>query len=209
MRSSSLQGISYRILFFHHPLTLNTMLLMLTTFPLIKAVYNRAFSYDKLGQHEKALADYTRALQMQPNNSTAYHNRGNTLEKMGRLEAAMVDFSRAAELDTNSSASKHARALLLDKMGRHEEALTDFSAAITQEPLNALYYHNRGLCYRNLGDYTKVGDLAKIYIHRRILLHSNMMTMYRPSRTTIGPCSWMQHMLQHIIIGKTNLQKSS
>jgi tetratricopeptide (TPR) repeat protein len=121
-----------------------------------QAVYNRAFSFDKLGRHERALADYTHALQMQPNNSTAYHNRGNTLEKMGRLEAAMADFTRAADLDTNSSASKHARALLLDKMGRHQEALTDFSAAITQEPLNPVYYHNRGLCYRNLEDYSKV-----------------------------------------------------
>ena len=55
-----------------------------------KAVYNRAFSYDKLGRHDEALEDYTRALEMQPKNSTAYHNRGNTLEKMGRLEEAMA-----------------------------------------------------------------------------------------------------------------------
>ena len=47
-----------------------------------KALYNRAFSYDKMEQFEAAIMDYTAALRIDPKSANAYHNRGSTWEKV-------------------------------------------------------------------------------------------------------------------------------
>ena len=69
-----------------------------------KAVYNRAFSYDKvsgrpvlaraccqltrlppplqMGRLEHAVTDYTRAIELEPRNANAFHNRGSTSDKV-------------------------------------------------------------------------------------------------------------------------------
>ena len=38
---------------------------------------------------------------------------------------------------------------------RFDEAIADFSKAIEIDPGNSVYLHNRGCCYRNLGDLKK------------------------------------------------------
>ena len=47
-----------------------------------KAIYNRAFSYDKIGKYEMSIADYTSAIQLDSKNANAYHNRGSTRDKV-------------------------------------------------------------------------------------------------------------------------------
>jgi tetratricopeptide (TPR) repeat protein len=43
-----------------------------------------------------------------------------------------------------------------------DRAVADFTRAISLEPNNAVYCHNRGYCYRNMGEYAKaVADYSK------------------------------------------------
>lgn len=43
-----------------------------------------------------------------------------------------------------------------------DRAVADFTRAIDLEPNNAVYCHNRGYCYRNMGEYAKaVADYSK------------------------------------------------
>ena len=37
-------------------------------------------------KYEEAIKDYTKALEIEPENSTAYHNRGSLLERLGHLK---------------------------------------------------------------------------------------------------------------------------
>ena len=46
------------------------------------ALFNRAFAYDKVGLVELAVADYTTALSLQPENAFAYYNRLEWLSRM-------------------------------------------------------------------------------------------------------------------------------
>jgi tetratricopeptide (TPR) repeat protein len=40
-----------------------------------KALFNRAFAYDKLNEYNKAIQDYTKALEIDPRNAYAYYNK--------------------------------------------------------------------------------------------------------------------------------------
>lgn len=53
-----------------------------------RAYYNRAYCHDRLSQFEEAVFDYSKALQVEPTNSTALHNRGSLFERLGRYVSA-------------------------------------------------------------------------------------------------------------------------
>jgi lipoprotein NlpI len=38
--------------------------------------YNRGIAYDELGQHQRAIEDYTEAIRLEPDYDAAYNNRG-------------------------------------------------------------------------------------------------------------------------------------
>lgn len=69
-----------------------------------------------------AVADYTRALEVDPANSFAYYNRGITKDRMGDFEGAVDDFSSAIALDPRNADFYHNRGFSLRKQVRAESA---------------------------------------------------------------------------------------
>jgi len=129
-----------------------------------KAVYNRAFCYDKLNLLREAEVDYTTAIRMQNKNSNALHNRGAVYERMGRLDLATSDFEEAVKVDKAAHSSVHALAMLKERQGKFEEAMVLFNLAIGTEGGGevVVYRHNRGFCKRQLGDFAgAVLDFSK------------------------------------------------
>lgn len=72
----------------------------------------------QLGQYDKAIVDYTRALEVDPANSFAYYNRGITKDRMGDFEGAVADFSSAIALDPKNADFYHNRGFSLRKQVR-------------------------------------------------------------------------------------------
>lgn len=67
------------------------------------AYINRAGAYDMLNLNEKAIIDYTTALQFDPNNLVALVNRGVAYQELNDMEKACKDWEAAADLgETNS-----------------------------------------------------------------------------------------------------------
>ena len=62
-----------------------------------KAVFNRAFAYDKLNNYKLAVRDYTRAIELQPENAYAYYNRGIAHDRQGNFRGAIGDYTKALE----------------------------------------------------------------------------------------------------------------
>ena len=60
---------------------------------------NRGVAHNKLGQYETAIADYTKAIQLDPGYAIAFYNRGVVLGLIGKDDLAKADFKKACELD--------------------------------------------------------------------------------------------------------------
>ncbi len=65
---------------------------------LARAYNNRGICEEKNGNTEAAMADYTKAIEIDPRLEIAYGNRAWLHDKLGNREAATLDYRKAAEL---------------------------------------------------------------------------------------------------------------
>jgi tetratricopeptide (TPR) repeat protein len=52
-----------------------------------------------LGNYNAAIADYTRAIKIEPEYASPYINRGNTYAKLNNYNAAIADYTSAIRID--------------------------------------------------------------------------------------------------------------
>ena len=130
------------------------------------AYNNRALAYGAQGNLERAIEDYTRAIELEPNSPLAYSNRGGAYQKQGNLERAIEDCTKAIELEPNNDQAYNNRGGAYYNQGNLEQAIEDYTRAIELEPNNAQAFYNRGTTYHNQGnleqaieDYTRAIEL--------------------------------------------------
>ena len=61
--------------------------------------YNRGLAWDKKGEYDKAIADYTEAIQLDPKLAPAFNNRGLAWDEKGEHDKAIADYNEANRLD--------------------------------------------------------------------------------------------------------------
>lgn len=71
--------------------------------------YNRGVAYQKQQLHEKAIADFTSAIRLQPRYPEAYLNRGVAYTGVNKIAEARRDFQKTAEQDPSGEAGQKAR----------------------------------------------------------------------------------------------------
>ena len=65
---------------------------------------------------DKAIADYSTAIEKDPRYADAYCNRGAAWYNLGQLEKAIADYSRALEIDPGFAAALSNRELAYRKL---------------------------------------------------------------------------------------------
>ena len=109
------------------------------------AYYNRGNAYVKLKESERAMEDYSKAIELNPNLAEAYNNRGNGYYELEEYERAIEDYSRAIELNPNLAKVYYNRGVAYGEQKEYERAIKDFSKAIELNPKYAVAYENRGI----------------------------------------------------------------
>jgi tetratricopeptide (TPR) repeat protein len=56
------------------------------------------FNPRSLGDKQRAIADFERAIRLNPSYAEAYYNRGNAHSEFGKKQDAIADFKKAASL---------------------------------------------------------------------------------------------------------------
>ncbi len=56
---------------------------------------NRGVVYGKKGQHDQAIVDFNKAIELNPRDAAAYYNRGISFGKRGLYDQAILDFTKA------------------------------------------------------------------------------------------------------------------
>jgi tetratricopeptide (TPR) repeat protein len=98
---------------------------------------NRANAYAQKGMHEKAIADYTAALRIDPNNASAFRNRGLVYLKQKNYALALADLDRAIDLESAALRKPYGyRARTYVALGQYEKAIEDFTMAIRNDASN-------------------------------------------------------------------------
>src|SRR5262249_23180472 len=114
--------------------------------------YNRGIFYYDKDDNERAIADYTKALELSPNYASAYNNRGNAYAAKGELDRAIADYDKAIKIDAKDPFRWNNRGLAWKRKGLYDRAIPDFDQAIKIDPAYTAAYTNRGQTYEEKGD---------------------------------------------------------
>jgi len=133
------------------------------------AFYQRARGHREKGEYDRAIADATEAIALDPKYSWAYLERGQTYEHEGKTKQAIAEYRKAFEIDPSNQQAK----INLDALTAAEAQADWYSACDQSEDLDralrgctkiidgeggetsqrkADAYFNRGRAYYNKGD---------------------------------------------------------
>ncbi|MFO0948075.1 MAG: tetratricopeptide repeat protein [Planctomycetota bacterium] len=127
---------------------------------------NRGDALQKLGKHDKALADFDEAVKINPENPEYFHLAGKSMQELGRKDEAFAVFSKAIALDSKNPAYYRDRGRLLQNMNRLQEAVKDFSSASDLEPDNAENINYAGVCFYRMGEYKSAANVFELAIQK-------------------------------------------
>jgi tetratricopeptide (TPR) repeat protein len=95
---------------------------------------HRGNLHHRAGRYVEALADFDRALELDPRNPFAFLLRGGTRRAKGNTAGAVSDFSRAIELNPRVADAFLGRGLARLSLGQADEARQDFARAVAVDP---------------------------------------------------------------------------
>jgi len=116
---------------------------------------DRGLTFHNLEQHERAIRDYDRAIELDPTFAIAYYNRDASYAALGQHEHAIHDYDRSIELDPYLAQAYSNRGNNYAALGQHERAIRDLDRALEIDPNLALAYSNRGRSYAALGQHER------------------------------------------------------
>ena len=85
-------------------------------------------------QMELAVADYTSAIELDPEYAKAYNNRGNAYASLGDLDRALEDYDKALELDESLDLTYYNRGLIYYRLRDYEAAIPDLETYLELAP---------------------------------------------------------------------------
>lgn len=104
-------------------------------FPDEPLVYNnRGMFLQSLGRNDEAVADFTRAIELNTQFVPAYTNRAYSRLQTGRFSEALADLNKSVEIDPNQPAAYSLRGTAFLQTGDANAALTDYEAALKLDP---------------------------------------------------------------------------
>jgi tetratricopeptide (TPR) repeat protein len=100
-----------------------------------------------MGEYIAALADFNRAIELNPNNAWAITRRGVIYWSLKQYPAALADLDQAIELEPNYAWGFAVRGFAYGVLGQYTEALADLDRAIELVPDKAGVHYGRGLLH--------------------------------------------------------------
>jgi tetratricopeptide (TPR) repeat protein len=132
---------------------------------------DRAVKFQKQGNLDESLANYIRALNLEPTNADIHYNIGTAFQAKKDFERAQKAYNKAIELNPNHQEAKEAiaslnreeqdkliteafaKAVSLQQSGSYNEALAIYNRISKDRPQDDTLFYNIGVAYQALNQY--------------------------------------------------------
>jgi tetratricopeptide (TPR) repeat protein/S1-C subfamily serine protease len=121
-------------------------------YPEAYTYYNRGNAKSALGNKQAAIADFDRAIALNPKFIEAYNNRGIAKSVLGNRQAAIADFDFTIALNPKSAGAYINRGIIQSSLGNRQAAIGDFNLAIILNSKSTDAYINRGIAKSAMGN---------------------------------------------------------
>jgi tetratricopeptide (TPR) repeat protein len=111
--------------------------------------------YSGIGEFSKAIADFDKAIELNPDFIYYYRERGEIHAKAKNYNLAIADFTKFIKLKPEDHISYEERGNAYLNIGNYQKAITDFNTAIKIKPDGQYLYLERGNAYQKMGQYQK------------------------------------------------------
>ncbi|MGW7300863.1 tetratricopeptide repeat protein [Streptomyces sp. NPDC054829] len=138
----------------------------------------RGREWRREGEYARALEEYDRALELDPDAPLAHYGKGLTLQLTDDYPAALAAFDRADALSPDTAWIIAERAETHRLAGHHEQALTAYDRALALDPTDADALTGRAVCRHVLGQY----DEALADFNRSYAIDDSLFTLVRRAR---------------------------
>jgi Tfp pilus assembly protein PilF len=114
------------------------------------AVQMLAAIQSRLGRSKEALANYDKALAINPGDAGVLNNRGVTLQHLKRFEEALESYDQALAIDPGYAGALDNRGNVLRELKRLEDSLASYDKALAVSPDDAEALNNRGITLQDM-----------------------------------------------------------
>jgi tetratricopeptide (TPR) repeat protein len=118
-------------------------------------IFDHAAELAAKGQDEAAIAEWKKALEINPDDPMANNNLGTHLLKRGQLNEAIPYFEKAVSLKPDYADAQNNLGIVLLQKGRAGEAIEHLEKAEEINPRNTQTYYNLGAAFYMQGEVTK------------------------------------------------------
>jgi tetratricopeptide (TPR) repeat protein len=96
----------------------------------------------KQGRLAEAIAEFQRAVELDPTYVAAQRNLGYAYDRQGQMEEAVAAYRKAIELEPGDMMTRNTLGVLYDKKGKYTEAIGEFEKALQIDPANSTVKKN-------------------------------------------------------------------
>ena len=142
--------------------------------------YGVALAHD--GREDEAVAEYIKALTIQPNMVEAQAAYGTALHQQGRYAQALPHLRRALRLRPDDAQLHRTLAIDLEDLGRRDDAIDELEAALEISPRFADAHYGLGSLLEKEGE----TDDALEHYRKALEINPDLTELYRPTGTLLA-----------------------
>lgn len=132
--------------------------------PSSRSYFERGAALVALGDFEKAAADFSKAIQLDPQNLPAVNDRGTTYRRLGKLQDAKADFDTVVARGVRHPGVYTNRGMVWLDLGNVQQAMVDLHVALELDEKFAPAWEASGAVREKMGDIAKAIDNYRVAV---------------------------------------------
>jgi len=162
----------------------------------VARIFNsRGIAYQGLNDTDKAIDDFSNALELDDKNPEFFVNRANAFMGRKQYDRAQDDFSKVIKLAPRNAAAYAGRARANKEAGATDRAIADYRKVLELEPRNINAHYGLGLAYKSMHQDAKAieafNDLLKIDPRYSAASYQNAGLFSRAGKID-SACVWLE-----------------